>query len=47
LQTPRPMKLREYSLPTERVHSVRRPRFVEKEKVADAKTDRAEGILTH
>jgi hypothetical protein len=40
------MKLREYSQPRERVYSVRRPKFVEKEKAADAKTDEAEGILT-
>jgi hypothetical protein len=40
------MKLREYSQARERVHSVRRPRFVEKEKFVDAKTDEAEGILT-
>jgi hypothetical protein len=41
------MKLKEYSHPRERVHSVKRPRFVEEEKVEDAKTDEAEGILTH
>jgi hypothetical protein len=40
------MKLREYSHPRERVPSVRHPRFVEKEKVVDAETDEAEGILT-
>jgi hypothetical protein len=40
------MKLREYSHTREKVHSVRRPRFIEKEKVVDAKTDEAEGILT-
>jgi hypothetical protein len=44
---PRPMKLGEYSQARERVHSVRRPRFIEKERVVDAKTDKAEGILTH
>jgi hypothetical protein len=41
------MKLREYSPTRERVHSVRHPRFVEKEKAVDAKTDKADGILTH
>jgi hypothetical protein len=44
--TLRPMKLREYSHSRERVHSVRRLRFVEKEKAVDAKTEKAEGILT-
>jgi hypothetical protein len=41
------MKLREYSHPREKVHSVRRPRFAEKEKAVDSETDEAEGILTH
>jgi hypothetical protein len=36
------MKVREYSHTRERVHSVRRPRFVEKEKAVDAETDEAE-----
>jgi hypothetical protein len=46
LKTPRPMKLREYSHTRETVHLVRRPRFVEKDKVVDVETDEAEGILT-
>jgi hypothetical protein len=41
------MKLREYSHSTERVHSIRHPRSIEKEKVVDGETDEAEGILTH
>jgi hypothetical protein len=40
------MKLKEYSQTRERVHSVKRPRFVEKEKVVDTETDAAEGVLT-
>jgi hypothetical protein len=40
------MKLREYLQARERVDSVRRPTFIEIEKVVDAKTDEAEGILT-
>jgi hypothetical protein len=46
LQTLRPIKLREYSLSREKVHSVRCPRLIKMEKVVDAKTDEAEGILT-
>jgi hypothetical protein len=41
------MKLREYSPTRERVHSVRRSRLIEREKVADSQTDEAEGTLTH
>jgi hypothetical protein len=37
------MKLREYSHPRERVHSVRRPRFIEKEIAVGVETDEAEG----
>jgi hypothetical protein len=40
------MKLRKYSHTREKVHSVIRPTFVEKEKVVDAEADEAEGILT-
>jgi hypothetical protein len=40
------MKLREYSQARERVHSVRRPKFIEKEKAVGAETDEAEGVLT-
>jgi hypothetical protein len=47
LYTARPMKLREYSRARRKVHSVRRPRFVEKEEAVDAETEEAEGILTH
>jgi hypothetical protein len=40
------MKSREYSPAREKVHSVRHPRFVEKEKAVESETDEAEGILT-
>jgi hypothetical protein len=40
------MKLREYSQARARVDSVRRPRFVEKEKAVDGETDEVEGTLT-
>jgi hypothetical protein len=37
----------EYSHTRARVHSVRHPRFIQKEKAVGAKTDEVEGILTN